>query len=144
MPMEAVAEQISFSGIAPQDIEEFHRQREKILAAVCDKIAKPSELGSVCSDHEKMRLAMESTKIFIENFHATVKYQLPAALLEYLDWLRRFLKSRDFPAKTLPTIIGAVRNAAHAFLGDYNSDDIGAVLMQLRKREEKAVEGVQA
>ncbi|MBN1447792.1 MAG: hypothetical protein JXA28_07660 [Bacteroidetes bacterium] len=144
MPMEAVAEQIHFGGIAPQDIEEFHRQREKILSAVCDKIVHTPGLETLAGDEEKMRLAHESAKIFIENFHATVKYQLPGALLEYLDWLRGFLNSRGFPPAFLPILISAVRTGAHAFLEIYNSDEIGAVLLQFRKREELAAQGVSA
>lgn len=139
--MEAVAEQISFSAIAPQDIVEFHRQREKIHAAVVDKILNTSGMEAIAGDEEKKRIADESVKILIENFYVTVKYQLPGALLEYLDWLRRYFRSRDLPATLLPAMITAIRNGAHAFLEDYNSDDIGVVLMQLRKREKRMAEG---
>lgn len=139
--MEAVAEQITFSAIAPQDIAEFHRQRDKIHAAVIDRIHNAPGMEVIAGDEEKMRIAHESAKILIENFYATVKYQLPGALLEYLDWLRGYLKSRDFPETMLPTMLTGIRNGAHAFLDDYNSDEIGSVLMQLRKREVRSKEG---
>ncbi|GEM_PF-1436154 len=141
MPMEAVAEKISFSAIAPQDIAEFHRQRDKIHAAVIDRIHNTPGMEAIAGDEEKMRIAHESVKILIENFHATVKYQLPGALLDYLDWLRRYLRSRDFPAAFVASILTSMRNGAHAFLDEYNSDDLGAVLMELRRREERMAEG---
>ena len=141
MPMEAIAEQISFSAIAPQDIAEFHRQRDKIHASVIDRILNTPGMEKIAGDEEKMRIAHESAKVLIENFHATVKYQLPAALLEYLDWLRRYLGSRAFPETMLPTMLTGIRNGAHAFLDDYNSDEIGSVLMQLRTREVRAAQG---
>ncbi|MBE0644486.1 MAG: hypothetical protein IH600_10440 [Bacteroidetes bacterium] len=133
--MDPSAETLSFSSIAAADIEAFARQKEKIVTAVTDHLFRCDVLASTLADTEKARLARECVKIFTENFLATVKYQLPAALIEYLDWLRGFLRSREFPAAFIPQMISGMRNAVHAFLEDAGSDDICAALRRLRARE---------
>ena len=133
--MEDVIEQVSFNDIAAEDIAKFHQQREKILAAVNDRIGRHPDFRTFLKDEEKMRLARECAKIFIENFHATARYRLPAAIIEYLDWLRGFLASRGFPASFLPEMLSAVRTASHAFLEEHSSDDIASALFALQQRE---------
>ena len=137
--MEAVAEPLSFDTIQEADLAAFHKQREKLLTAVCERIATSPSLAELASDEAKTRIAHESTKIFLENFYATAKYRLPGALLEYLDWLRGYLESRAFPGHFISDMLCALRNATHAFLEQFNSDDIAAVLYQLQQREKNLV-----
>jgi len=142
--METVAEQLSFSAIAAEDLDTFYRQKEKILTATIEKISNCTQFDDIVSDGERMRLARECTSIFTENFHATAKYNLPQALLEYLDWLRNFLRHRNFPATFIPTMICALRHATHAFMENANSDAIASVLMQLQRHERTIAEEVTA
>jgi hypothetical protein len=139
--MEAVAAPLSFDAIGEKDLAAFHRQREKILTAFIDRIATAPAFAEVAADAEKTRIAQESGKIFIENFHATAKYRLPAAIVEYLDWLRGYLASRDFPEDFIPAMFAAIRHATHAFLEDSNSDDIAGALMELEHREKDLAGG---
>ena len=141
MTIEAIAEQLSFDDIEQQDLEAFHRQREKLLTAVCERIATAPEFASVAGDGAQTRIAHESVKIFIENFHATAKYRLPGALLEYLDWLRGYLKSRDFPPDFIPAMLASLKQATHAFMEHYNSDTIAYALSILTHREQDIAGG---
>ncbi len=139
--MEDVVEQLSFNEIASEDLEEFHRQREKILAAVVDRIAQKEDLTEVVNDQERFRIARECANIFIENFYATARYRLPAAITEYLDWLRGYLTSRNFPPAFIPSMLCSVKIASHAFLGQHNSDAISAALSKLQHRETGIIGG---
>ncbi|MCB2205640.1 hypothetical protein KQI65_12925 [bacterium] len=141
MPMEAVAEPLSFDAIADADLAAFHRNREKMTTAVCDRIAHASNFEEIATDPVKTRIAHESVRIFIENFYATAKYRLPAALLEYLDWLRGYLASREFPANFLPLMLASLKIATHAFMEHNNCNDIAAVISDLRRRESKLMGG---
>jgi hypothetical protein len=142
--MEEVIEHVSFNGIAPDDLEEFHRQQDKILAAVLERLARSPEAAAVFKDGERLRIARESAHIFLENFHATARYRIPAAILEYLDWLRGFLLSRGFPPEFLPSLLHAAKIAAHAFMEHHNSDGIASALTALQHREQSRIIGVQA
>lgn len=133
--MEAVAEPISFGAIAAPDVEEFQKQKEKILSAVIDRLECNEAFRDLIADPERARLARECAKIFVENLQATMKYQLPTALIEYLDWLRSFLTHRHFPASFIPNLLAATRTATHAFMEQYNSDAIAEALRQLQQRE---------
>ena len=139
--MEAVAAPLSFDAIGEKDLAAFHRQREKILTAFIDRIAVAPAFADVAADAEKTRIAQETGKIFIENFYATAKYRLPAAIVEYLDWLRGYLGSRSFPEDFIPGMFSAIRHATHAFLDDGSSDDIAAALRQLELREKGILQG---
>lgn len=123
---------LSFSSIAAGDLEVFMRQKEKIVSAVTDHLFRSDELASLWDEEEKARLARESVKIFVENLGATMKYDLPAAIVEYLDWLRGFLDHRAFPPAFVPSMIAATRNAVHAFLEDADSNEICAALRTMR------------
>ena len=114
--MEAVAAPISFDAISQEVLATFHRQREKILTAVCERVATSPAFSELAADNARMRIAHESSKILIENFYATAKYRLPGALLEYLDWLRGYLGSRDFPPTFIVALLGGIRQGAAAFL----------------------------
>ena len=127
--------ELTFSRIAAGDLEVFMRQKEKIVSAVTDHLFRSDELAALWDEEEKARLARESVKIFVENLGATMKYDLPAAIVEYLDWLRGFLRHRGFPAAFVPLMIGATRNAAHAFLEEASSDEICGALRALRANE---------
>lgn len=139
--MEAVAAPLSFDAIAEEDLAAFHRQREKILTAFCDRITAAPSFAVVSADPARTRIAHESAKIFLENFYATAKYRVPAALVEYVDWLRGYLASREFPARFIPDMFAGIRHATHAFLEDGNSDDIAAALRQLELREKEILQG---
>jgi hypothetical protein len=143
MTIEAITENLSFDAIDAKDLEAFHRHREKLLTAVCERIACAPAFETVAGDDARTRIAHESAKIFIENFHATAKYRLPGALLEYLDWLRGYLRSREFPPDFLPGMLGSLIQATHAFMEHDNSDDIAAVLTQLKHREKDIAGGAQ-
>ncbi len=134
--MDRLTEQLSFSAIKKKKIATHERQNQKVNTAVTDYILRSESLALIHSDEEKMRLARECVKIFTENFLATVKYQLPGALIEYLEWLRGFLRNRDFPRSFIPLMLAGMRNAVHAFLENYNSDDICAALREIRNHEQ--------
>ncbi len=140
--MEEVVEQITFSRINAEDLEEFHRQREKILCAVKDRLSRDQRFAAFLSEPEHLRVSKECANIFLENYFATVKYRLPAALLEYLDWLRGFLSYRNYPPDFLPSMIGAMKIATHAFLDQRKSDDLALTLTQLQRRESAIIQGV--
>jgi hypothetical protein len=142
--MEEVIEHVSFNGIAPDDLEEFHRQQDKILAAILDRLPRSAALTDVFADRERQRIARESVKVFLENFHATARYRIPAAITDYLDWLRGFLVSRNFPPDFLPTMLHAAKIASHAFMEHHSSDGIATALAELQRREQARIEGVQA
>lgn len=133
--MDSTPSSLSFSRIAATDIEAFGRQKEKIVTAVTDHVFRNGELSAIHADAENARLARECVKIFTENLGATMKHDLPAALLEYLDWLRGFLRHRGFPDAFIPQMIAGARNAVHAFLEEANSDEICAALRALRAHE---------
>ena len=139
--MQEVIEQISFSGIAPEDLEAFRVQKDKILSAMKDRLARDTRFASITADAERLRISQECATIFLENFLATAKYNLPAALLDYLDWLRGFLSHRSFPSDFLPAMISATKIAAHAFMEDKKSDDLAAALTELQRRESAINEG---
>ncbi|MDX9759910.1 MAG: hypothetical protein RBU27_12185 [Bacteroidota bacterium] len=126
---------LTFSRIAAADLEAFERQKEKIVTAVTEHIFRDPELQAIPNDREKSRLARECVKIFTENLGATMKHDLPAALVDYLDWLRAFLRHRGFPITFIPRMIAGTRNAAHAFLENANSDEICTALRTLRALE---------
>lgn len=126
---------LSFSRIAAEDINAFAQQKEKIVTAVNDHLLRSADLTVIHADVEKLRLARECVKIFTENLGATMKHDLPAALTEYLDWLRGFLRHRGFPPAFIPQMIAGMRNAVHAFLEHANSDEICAALRALRAVE---------
>lgn len=126
---------LTFSSISADDLAVFMRQKEKIVSAVTDHLFRSDELTAVREEEEKSRLARESVKIFVENLGATMKYDLPAAIVEYLEWLRGFLRYRGFPATFVPMMIAATRNAAHAFLEEASSDAICSALRTLRANE---------
>ena len=133
--MDPTPSSLSFSRIAATDIEAFARQKDKIVTAVTEHVFRSAELSAIHGDAEKARLARECVKIFTENLGATMKHDLPAALLEYLDWLRGFLRHRGFPPAFIPQMITGTRNAVHAFLEDANSDEICGALRALRTHE---------
>lgn len=140
--MDSTPSSLSFSRIAATDIEAFGRQKEKIVTAVTDYMFRSAELSAIHADAEKARLARECVKIFTENLGATMRHDLPAALLEYLDWLRGFLRHRGFPGAFIPQMITGTRNAVHAFLEEANSDEMCAALRVLRAHELGVAGGV--
>jgi hypothetical protein len=142
--MEEVNEHVSFNGIAPDDLEEFYRQQDKILAAILDRLSRSEQWVEVFRDSDRRRIARESAHVFLENFHATARYRIPAAIVEYLDWLRGFLLSRSFPPDFLPAMLNATKIASHAFMEHHNSDGIASALTALQRRELTRLEGVQA
>lgn len=126
---------LTFSSIAAEDLAIFMRQKEKIVSAVTDHLFRGDELAALREDEEKSRLARESVKIFVENLGATMKYDLPAAIVEYLDWLRGFLRYRGFPPTFVPMMITATRVATQAFLEEATCDEICSALRALRSKE---------
>ena len=132
--MDITAAEVRFDEIALNDIEEFHRQHQKIHAAVHDRLVHTALLRGCMEDKEKLRVSDEVSAQFIDIFFTSVKYAMPRRTIEYLDWLGRFLDSRDFPSSYLPHLLRATRQAAHAFVTESSSDGIGCALHTLSQR----------
>jgi hypothetical protein len=131
---------ISFDSSHSAAIERFRAEREKILAAVDSRLLSDTALEQCLSSETARRLALESAKIFIENFTVSVKYGLPQAILDYLDWLRGFLQTRGVPQAFIPRMIHAAQIASQAFLSEPDADIIAGLLRDLRKRQRALIE----
>ncbi len=131
---------ISFDSTHSAAIERFRAERENILAAVYSRLLSDTALERCLSSEAARRLALESAKIFIENFTVSVKYGLPGAILDYLDWLRGFLQARGVPQGFIPRMIHAAQIASQAFLSEPDADIIAGLLRDLRKRQRALIE----
>lgn len=125
----------SFETIDPDDLVMFIRQKEKIISAIIDRLERHEDLTSLQQDEDKSRLARECVRLFAENFTVTMKYRLAPALLDYLEWLRGFLRYRNFPPSFIPLMIAAMKTATHAFMEENNCNDICGALRLLKERE---------
>ncbi|MBR9977918.1 MAG: hypothetical protein KFH87_07500 [Bacteroidetes bacterium] len=133
---------LSFETVDQDDLVMFIRQKDKIISAVIDRLERHEDLTSVQQDEDKTRLAKECVRIFAENFTVTMKYRLAPALLDYLEWLREFLRYRNFPPSFVPLMISAMKTATHAFMEENNCNDICGALRLLKEREKAIVQEV--
>ena len=121
--------------VTADDIEAFHREREKILASVRDRLARDVELDVATRDLPSARIAAECAKIFAENLYVSVKYGLPGALHDYLAWLRPYLAAHALPPSFIAKMLSAFQCAALAFVAEPSNETVSAALRGLRQAD---------
>ena len=134
----------SIGDIAPDTIEAFHSERLSILSAVHERRRNDTTLREHLGGETEARIAHESARILAENVYVCVKYGLPAALTEYLDWLRVYLGSRSFPVEFLPRLLQALQMASVAFLPAAAADQMSTFFHELRAHVRSASQEVAA
>lgn len=134
--MDASTRIVPFDALGSEDLLAFQAHKDKILAAVNDRIvaSRPVEGDRTMADR-RVRLGLESAKILLENFIACARFRLPEAFEEYLDWLRAFLRHRGFDDAFLPMLFRSLQRASHAFLPPPSNDAVCRTFRYLRQRE---------
>ena len=134
----------AFDSITMEAIESFHAERDSILFVVHERLRHDSELNAALEGESVSRIADETARIFAENLYVCMKYRLPGALTEYLDWLRSYLTSRQIPRRFLSRLLQAMQMGCVSFLPSSAADHMSAVFHELRAREQHTSQEVLA